>query len=96
MTTKDVLLLVGGIALGYFASRMNWGKKTATAVGNVATGVTDVATGIVSDVKDVTVDKVKMAECEKKLIEQTQTMRFSEGGLEAFRKSFMAECMASK
>lgn len=96
MTKKNVLLVGVGVVLGYFASRMNWGRKTANAVGNVATGVTGVATGIVSDVKDVAVDTVKMAECEKKLIEQTRTMRFSEGGLEAYRKSFMAECMATK
>ena len=96
MTKKNVLLLVGGVVLGYFASRMNWGRKTANAVGSVATGVTGVATGIVSDVAEVGKDTIKMAECEKKLIEQTRTMRFSEGGLEAYRKSFMAECMSSK
>jgi hypothetical protein len=53
MNTKNVLLVVGGVALGYLASKMNWGKKTATAVGDVATGLKDTATGVVSDVKDV-------------------------------------------
>ena len=97
MTTKDVLLVVGGIALGYYASKMNFGSRTATGVGQIATGVVDTATGIVTDVKDVAKDTVKMAECEAKLIEQTSTMRFAsfEAG-ELFKKNFMAKCMASK
>ena len=96
MKTKEILLVVGGVALGYFASRMNWGSRTATAVGDLAIGVKDTATGIVSDAKDVAVDTVKMAECEAKLIEQTKTMRLTQEGMEAFRTKFMAECMASK
>jgi len=90
MQTKDVLLVVGGVALGYLASRMNWGSRTATAVG-------DVATGVVSDVKEVAVDTVKMAECEKKLSEATSTMRPASAEAGAmFRKEFLANCMASK
>ena len=97
MKTKDVLLVVGGVALGYFASRMNWGGRTATAVGEVATGVKDTATGLVSDVKDVAVDTAKTVECEKKLIEATSTMRFaSPEAQDSFKKSFLADCMASK
>ena len=96
MKTKDVLLVVGGIALGYYASKMNWGKNTANAVSEVATGVIDTATGVVTDVKDVAVDTVKMAECEAKLIQQTATMRLSEEGMKAFRTKFMADCLASK
>ena len=78
------------MAIGYFASRMNWGSRTATAVG-------DLATGVVSDIKDVAVDTVKMAECEKNLIEETMTMRFDSAEAGAmFRKDFLAKCMASK
>ena len=97
MTTKDVLLVVGGVALGYFASRMNWGSRTATAVGDLAIGVKDTATGIVSDAKDVAVDTLKMTECEAQLVKKTSTMRFAsaEAGVD-FRKNFLAECMASK
>ena len=90
MQTKEILLVVGGVALGYLASRMNWGSRTATAVG-------DVATGVVLDVKAVAVDTVKMAECEKKLVETTSTMKFASAEAGAmFRKNFLAECMASK
>ena len=53
MNTKDVLLVVGGVALGYFASKMNWGRNTATAVSEVATGVVDTATGVVTDVNKI-------------------------------------------
>jgi hypothetical protein len=34
MKTKDILLFVGGIALGYYASKMNWGKNTTSGVTN--------------------------------------------------------------
>lgn len=96
MKTKDVLLLVGGIALGYYASTKNWGKNTANAVSDVASGVVGTATGVVTDVKDVAVDTVKMAECEAKFIQQTATMRLSKEAMETFRTKFMADCLASK
>ena len=89
MQTKDVLLVVGGVALGYLASRMNWGSRTATAVG-------DVATGVVLDVKDVAVDTVKMAECEKKLSEALMTVKLEAGAMDSFKKNFLTNCMASK
>lgn len=97
MNTKDVLLVFGGVALGYYASKMNWGSNTATAVGEVATGVVGTATGIVTDVKDVAVDTVKLADCNVKLVQATSTMRFasSEAG-DLFKKNFLFECMASK
>ena len=95
MTTKEVLLLVGGVALGYFASKMNWGKRTTTGLSDIATGIKDTATGVVSDVKDVAVDTVKMAECEKKYVEATSTMRFASAeAQDSFRKTFLADCMA--
>ena len=97
MNTKNVLLVLGGVALGYFASKMNWGRNTATAVSEVATGVVDTATGVVTDVKDVAVDTVKLADCNVKLVQATSTMRFAsaEAG-DSFKKNFLADCMASK
>ena len=89
MQTKDILLLVGGIALGYLASRMDWGRRTATAVG-------DLATGVVSDVKDVAVDTVKIAKCEKNLSEALMTVKLEAGAMDSFKKNFLANCMASK
>ena len=89
MQTKDILLVVVGMALGYLASRMNYGSRTATAVG-------DLATGVVEDVKEVAVDTVKMAECQKKLSEALMTVKLPAGAMESFKKDFLAECMASK
>jgi hypothetical protein len=89
MQTKDVLLVVGGVALGYFASRMNIGSRTATAVG-------DLATGVVSDVKDVAVNTAKKAECDKKLSEALMTIKMPAGAMDSFNKDFLAKCMASK
>jgi hypothetical protein len=97
MTTKDVLLVVGGVALGYFLATKKFGQRTATALGEVATGVKDTATGLVSDVAEVGTDAVKMAECEKKYVETASTMRFaSSEAQESFKKSFLADCMAKK
>lgn len=96
MQTKDVLLVLGGLALGYFVSRMNWGKNTATAVEDVAMGVKDTATGMVKDVKAIAEDSAKRVSCESKLVEATSTMRFpSAQAGDEFRKNFMANCMAS-
>jgi hypothetical protein len=94
MQTKDVLLVVGGVALGYLASRMNWGSRTATAVGDVGKGALGVATAIVTDVKDVAVDTVKMAQCEKNLSEALMTVKIDAESMESFKKNFLAECMS--
>lgn len=97
MKTKDVLLVVGGVALGYLASRKNWGKKTATAVGDAGQKALGVGHAIVSDVKDVAKDTAKMTDCEKKLNEATSTMRFASAEAGAnYGKEFLASCMASK
>jgi len=89
MQTKDVLLVVVGMALGYLASRMNYGSRTATAVG-------DLATGVVDDVKEVAVDTVKMTECQKKLSEALMTVKLEAGAMDSYKKNFLANCMASK
>ncbi len=97
MTTKDVLLLVGGVALGYMASRMNWGMKTSTGLGEVVTGVKDTATGLVSDVAEVAVDTVKMAKCEKEWVEKIGSVaRFpSNEAMEQSKATYIKTCMAS-
>jgi hypothetical protein len=98
MTTKDVLLVVGGIALGYWASTKNWGKNTASAVSEVATGVVDTATGVVTDVKDVVVDTTKKLECEKKWSDEIGSVsRFASAeALEKSKSDYVKTCLASK
>ena len=82
MKTKDILLLVGGIAIGYIASKRSWDKKTVA--------------GVVNDVKEVAVDTVKQADCQARLLAETSTMRFAstEAG-QKYRDDFMNSCMQS-
>ena len=77
---------------------MNWGRNTASAVGSVATGVTGVATGLVSDVKEVAVDTIKMAECEKKWGSEVGSVsRFaSSEAMEQSKSEYVKNCLASK
>lgn len=97
MTTKDVLLVVGGVALGYFLSTKKFGQRTATALGDVATGVKDTATGIVSDVKEVAVDTKKTMECEKKWSDEVGSLsRFaSPEAMEKSKSDYVKTCVAS-
>jgi hypothetical protein len=87
MKTNEILLVVGGVALGYLASRMNYGSRTATAVG-------DLSTGVVTDVKEVAVDTLKMVECEKKLQVALMTVKLPPEAMDLFKKDFLADCMA--
>jgi hypothetical protein len=97
MKTKDVLLVVGGVALGYYASKMNWGKNTADAVGEVASGVVGTATGVVTDVKDVAVDTIKKAECEKKWQDEIgKVSRLSAEAREKSKSEYVKTCLESK
>jgi hypothetical protein len=97
MKTKDILLFVGGIALGYYASKMNWGKNTASAVGNVATGVVDTATGVVTDVKEIAVDTKKTIECEKKWQDEIGSLsKLSVEALEKLKSDYIKTCLTSK
>jgi hypothetical protein len=97
MKTKEILLVVGGVALGYLLSTKKWGKNTATAVGDVVTGVKDTATGIVTDVKDVAVDTKKTIECEKQWSEKIGSLtRFaSNEAMEKSKSDYVKTCMAS-
>jgi hypothetical protein len=84
MTTKDVLLVVGGIAVGYFAYKMNFFKKAKMKVEELAT-----------DVKDVVVDTEKTAKCDLQWNEKSSTMRFaSNEAREQAKAVFMKECLA--
>jgi hypothetical protein len=97
MTTKDVLLVVGGVALGYFLSTKKFGQRTSTALGEVVTGVKDTATGLISDVAEVGKDTVKMAECEKEWVEKIGSVaRFpSNEAMEQSKATYIKTCMAS-
>jgi hypothetical protein len=84
MTAKDVLLVLGGVAIGYFAFKMNFMKKTKMVVEEIAT-----------DLKDVVVDTAKVSKCEIEFDEKASTMRFaSKEAREEAKALFMKECLA--
>jgi hypothetical protein len=84
MTTKDVLLVLGGVAIGYYAFKMNFMKKTAMVVEEV-----------VSEVKDAVVDTAKLTKCEAEFEEKASSMRFaSKEAREEAKAVFMKECLA--
>ena len=85
MTTKDVLLVLGGVAVGYFAYKMNWFQKSKMKVQEV-----------VSDVKEVVVDTEKVAKCEKEWVEKIGSLtRFaSQEAMEGSKSSYVKDCMS--
>jgi hypothetical protein len=84
MTAKDVLLVLGGVAIGYFAFKMNFMKKTKMVVEEIAT-----------DLKDVVVDTAKVTKCEIEFDEKASTIRFaSKEAREEAKAVFMKECLA--
>ena len=98
MTTKDVLLVVGGVALGYWLSTKKFGTNTASAVSEVATGVVDTATGVVTDVKEVVVDTKKTMDCENKWQDEIGSVsRFASAeAMEKSKSDYVKTCLASK
>jgi hypothetical protein len=82
MKTKDVLLVVGGIALGYLASTKKWGKNTVS--------------GVVTDVKDIAVDTTKTIACEKKWQDEIGSVsRLSGEALQKSKSDYVKTCVAS-
>jgi hypothetical protein len=84
MTTKDVLLVLGGVALGYYAFKMNFMKKTKMVVGE-----------IVSEVKDVVVDTAKVTKCEAEWTEKVGSVsRFSSPeAMEKSKSDYVKDCL---
>lgn len=84
MKTKDVLLVLGGVAVGYFAYKMNWFKKAKMKVEEVAT-----------DVKEVAVDTEKVAKCEKEWVDKIGSVsKFaSNEALEQSKSAYVKDCM---
>jgi len=92
MKTKDLLPFGIGFALGFIATRMNWGTKLKP----LAKTTVDTAKTLVTDVKDVAVDTAKQAKCELAWAESTKMKRFaSPADMEAQKATFMASCMIS-
>lgn len=85
MKTKDVLLVLGGVAVGYFAYKFNWFKSAKTKVVEVA-----------SDVKEAVVDTEKATKCEKEWVEKIGSLtRFaSNEAMEQSKSAYVKDCMS--
>jgi hypothetical protein len=85
MKTKDVLLVLGGVAIGYYAFKMNWMRKTKMVVEEV-----------VSEVKDVVVDTAKVTKCEAEWNDTIgSTTRFaSTEAREESKSAYVKDCMS--
>ena len=85
MTAKDVLLVLGGVAVGYYAFKMNWMKKTKMVVEEV-----------VSEVKDVVVDTAKVTKCEAEWTEKVGSIsRFASNEARDLSKSeYVKNCLS--
>jgi hypothetical protein len=85
MTTKDVLLVLGGVAVGYFAYKMNWFQKSKMKIEEIAT-----------DVKDVVVDTAKVTKCEAEWNDKVASVtRFaSQQAMEESKSAYLKDCMS--
>lgn len=87
MKTKDLLLLGGGIALGYLIFTKDLFKRVKEGTKDVLSGVEEGVTETVNP---------KRAECEKAWNEQVKTIRpTSQEALEKMKKDFMSTCLIS-
>ena len=85
MTTKDVLLVLGGVAFGYYAYKMNWFQKSKMKVEELAT-----------EVKDVVVDTAKVTKCEAEWTEKVGSIsRFASNEARDLSKSeYVKNCLS--
>lgn len=85
MKTKDVLLVLGGVAIGYYAYKMNWMRKSKMKVEELAT-----------DVKDAVVDTTKAVKCETEWNDTIgSTTRFaSTEAKEESKSAYVKDCMS--
>ena len=86
MKAKDLLLVGSGLAIGYLIFKKDLFKKKSNAIGEVTTGAGEIVSGagsIVSGAVGTVTGAVenlvnpKQAECEKKWIEYSSTIRHS-------------------
>jgi hypothetical protein len=84
MKTKDVLLVLGGVAVGYYACRMNWMRKSKMKVEEIAT-----------DVKDVVVDTAKATKCEAEWNDKIGSVtRFATTeAMEQSKSAYVKDCL---
>jgi len=105
MKTKELLLLAGGVAIGYLLFKKDLFKKGNKGLGEITAGASQVVSGA-GDVVSATIGTVgdtfqtgglkpsKQADCEKKWEEFSATAKFtSNESKEKARVSFMNDCL---
>jgi X-X-X-Leu-X-X-Gly heptad repeat protein len=106
MTTKDILLLASGVAVGYLIFKKDLFKKKGSGLsevtegaGEVVSGAGSLVSGAVTTVTDAvqTLVNPKQAECEKKWNEYSSTIRpTSPEAMEKLKADFMSSCLLTK
>lgn len=89
MIGRDILLIGGGIAIGYLIFKKDLFKRTEKATKDIVSGVT---TGVTEAIDP------KKAECEKKWVDKIGSVtRFaSSEAMESSKSNFVKECMLTK
>ena len=106
MTTKDILLLASGVAVGYLIFKKDLFKKKGSGLsevtegaGEVVSGAGSLVSGAVTTVTDAvqTLVNPKQADCEQKWNEYASTIRpSSQEALDKMKADFMNSCLLSK
>jgi hypothetical protein len=86
MKTKDLLLLGGGVALGYLIFTKDLFKRVKEGAKDVLSGVEEGVTEVVNP---------KQAQCEKEWEKQAQLIRAPKEQLEKMKQEFMSSCLIS-
>jgi len=100
MKLKDVLLVVGGVALGYIASKIPFLKKKQSGIEQIESEIKGVATTIKPNelIKEKEKEtKQPPSECERKLLEKLAVMRFrTSQAKDSFSSNFLVNCKKAK
>jgi X-X-X-Leu-X-X-Gly heptad repeat protein len=103
MGAKDLLLVASGVAIGYLIFKKDLFNKKGTGLaqltggaGEIVSGAEQVVGGAVSTVAGAVTELVnpRQAECEKKWVEYSSTIRpSSQEALDKMKSEFMKSCL---
>jgi X-X-X-Leu-X-X-Gly heptad repeat protein len=103
MGAKDLLLVASGVAIGYLIFKKDLFNKKGTGLaqltggaGQIVSGAEQVVGGAVSTVTGAITELVnpRQAECEKKWVEYSSTIRpSSQEALDKMKSEFMKSCL---
>jgi hypothetical protein len=109
MQAKDLLLVAGGVALGYLIFKKDLFKSKKNGISDVKIGAEGIVSGTeefvtggikgVRDIKNTVIDLInpKQTDCEKRWTEFATTARFeSQEAMEKAKSEFIANCLLTK